>query len=364
MKKKNILSITICCITLFSISCKSTSSSEKSKVKTESTSNSKPLQATQLFVELPDYCPTPDAFDVSPDGILTLSCPNYADSSIDGVIIQIMKDGTISKLASLPPAKNSNKAGNPMGIAYAPDGSLFVCDNQGKNKGRIFRLTFKNGKIENTEVVAYGLNGPNGIRYYKGFVYVTLPILSNFKTEKVTSGVYRFNTSDRNIKVNNDSTDVNLIFTTQTQNPKKQFGLDGLTFDNNGNLLVGNLGDGTILKLTLTEEGNVSNQEIYASLPDSAGIDGIYMSETGTLYAAGFAKNQLWKVTKDRQTHLIAEYGDNNGANGELDQPADLFIYDNKLLISNFDLMTEAFMTNRSHGKPYTVSYIELDKLQ
>ena len=32
--------------------------------------------SAKLFTELPNYCPTPEAFDIAPDGSLTLSCPN------------------------------------------------------------------------------------------------------------------------------------------------------------------------------------------------------------------------------------------------------------------------------------------------
>ena len=62
-------------------------------------------------------------------------------------------------------------------------------------------------------------------------LFVTVPKLPKFNTTKNTSGVYRFKLTDRNIEVKNDSTDSNLIFTTQTQNTQRQFGLDGITFD-------------------------------------------------------------------------------------------------------------------------------------
>ncbi|MCG8606532.1 hypothetical protein MJD09_16305, partial [bacterium] len=42
----------------------------------------------KLFATLPDYCPTPDAFAIAPDGTLTLSCPNFADTSKNGVLLK------------------------------------------------------------------------------------------------------------------------------------------------------------------------------------------------------------------------------------------------------------------------------------
>ncbi len=318
------------------------------------------LKTAELFVELPDYCPTPDAFDIAPDGSLTLSCPNYADKNTPGLLVSISKEGKVSKLAQLPGLTDKGSC-TPTGIAYAPDGSLFVCDNQGTNKGRLLRVSFKDNNDVTTEVVAYNINGPNGVRYFDGALFVTTPKLPKFKTEKLTSGVYRFSEHDRDVEINNDSTDTRLIFTTQTQNPERQFGLDGLVFNKKGHLLVGDFGDGTIYQLSLRKSGAVTESSIYAQLPNNAGIDGMVMDDKNTIYVAGFSQNQIFKIDKKRKVSVIAQYSDNNGANGEIDQPADLIIYDGKLIISNFDLMVTKGMINTAHSKPYTLSYIDIE---
>ncbi len=264
------------------------------------------LQPAKLFVELPDYCPTPDAFDIAPDGSLIMSCPNFADKNQPGVLVRITKDGKVSKLIDVPVLKETGKA-QPMGIAYDDDGALYVCDNQG-NKGRILKLSFDNDKLVNTEVVAHGFNSINGIRYYDGSVYITQTKLPKLKKDKVVGGVYSFKTTDRNIKVKNDKSDTNLIYTSTTQNPNRQVGLDGLVFDKDGNLFVGNLGDATIYKLSLTPEGKVSNEEIYAKLPITSAPDGINIDNEGNLYVAGFAQNQIFKIDTNRKVTLIAQY--------------------------------------------------------
>ena len=324
--------------------------------------NSENLQPAQLFVELPDFCPTPDAFALAPDGSITLSCPNYAEALTPGAIVRIADRENVSLLAIIPGITDSTWS-RPMGIAYGNDGSLYVCDNQGKGKGRLLKLTFSKDSLVNTEVVAYGFDGPNGLRYNNGFLYLTQPMLRKFKTKKITSGVYRFSESDRNIEIRNDSTDSNLIFTAQTQNKKRQFGLDGLEFDAEDNLLVGDFGDGTIYKLILDEESKVIKSSVYAELPDSTGIDGMVMDSSGNLYVAGFSQNQLYKITPTKDIVLLAQYADNNGEHGMLDQPVDLLIYQNKLVISNFDLMSQPGMVNKSHDKPYTISFISLEDL-
>lgn len=316
------------------------------------------LLSAKLFTELPDYCPTPDAFDIAPDGSLTLSCPNYANRNMPGVLMHITNDGDASKLVAVPVLKDTGIS-RPMGIAYDEKGVLYVCDNQG-NKGRILKMTFEENSLINTEIIAYGFNSINGIRYYNGAVYVTQTQLPKLKKDKVVGGVYRFKTSTRNLKVNNDTSDENLIYSSITQNPERQVGLDGLVFNKEGNLFVGNLGDATIYKLTLTPQGKVSKDEFYAKLPINSAPDGINIDSKGNLYVAGFAQNQVFKIDTNKKVTVIAQYPDNNGTNRALDQPADVIVYGDKLIISNFDLMVTKGMLNTKHSKPYTLSYIDL----
>ncbi len=326
-----------------SVSCKST----------------KRITASELYLTLPECCPTPDAYAILGDGTLILSCPNYASKEIDGTLVKISKDGSVKELSKVP-GTMENTFASPMGIAYAPDGSLIVCANQGPNNGRILKMTFDADELIKTEVIAKGINNPNGVVVKDGKVYVTVPKLPKVKTEKNTSGVLCFSLTDRNVEVQNDKTDKNLIFTTETQNPNRQFGLDGITVGRKGHLLVGDFGDGTIHQLQLSAEGKLLKSDVYASLPDTSGIDGILLDKKGNLYAVGFSQNQLWKIDKHKNINLLLQSEDNDGTNGQLDQPSDLIIYDGKLIISNFDLMVADGMINTKHGKPYTLSYIKL----
>ena len=314
-------------------------------------------QPAKLFAVLPSYCPTPDAFAIAPDGRLILSCPNFADNNQLGVLVRIAENGAISKFADVPVLEESGKA-QPMGIAFDEHGVLYVCDNQ--SKGRLLSMTFDNDSLVKTEVVAYNFKSINGIRYHEGALYVTQTSLPKFNTKGVSSGVYRFNSSDRNIKMNNDATDANLIYSEETKNPDRQVGIDGLVFAPDGHLIIGNLGDARLTKLFLSKEGSVIKTELYAQLPLNSAPDGIHTDNDGNIYVAGFAQNQIFKIDHNKEVQLLAEYPDNNGANGELDQPADLIVYNGKLVISNFDLMVTKGMKNSTHGKPYTLSYIEL----
>ncbi len=317
------------------------------------------LQPAKLFANLPSNCPTPDAFDIAPNGNLTLSCVNYADKNSEGELLSITPQGVVSHLATVP-RLNEKRKSNPMGIAYGPDGELYVADARGVKNGRILKLTFNNNKLASTEVIAKGIN-PNGLRYHNGYIYITQLVMPKVKTKNNTSAIYRFKASDRNIKVTNTLADKQIIFSTETENAHVKFGLDGIAFDKQGNLFTANLGDGIVYKLTLNNNGKVTSKSIYATVPAEARVDGIAFDQHDNLYLAGFGQNQIFKIDNKQTLTKLADYPDNDGSNGQIDQPADLIVYNNKLIISNFDLMKGKGIRNTKHSKPYTLSSINLD---
>lgn len=325
--------------------------------KTPKRSNVSALMQAKLFADLPDNCVTPDAFDVSPRGQLTLSCPNYA-RSMSGTLVNVSDLGEVTEIEFL---SSELRPVRPMGIAYAPDGSLFIADNVGNDQGRLIRVFFdKNGVISQSEIVAEGLTSPNGVRYHNGYIYLTQPQLPKAKSKHMLSGIYRFKITDRNIQIPSDGSSNHVLFIAKTKNPTRQLGLDGLVFDKEGSLYASNLGDAIIYKLRFNADGEISQVINFAQLPKNIGPDGINIDGTGNFYVAGFLTNEIYMVDTIGNVKLIAKYPDNSGANGGIDQPADLIVYKNKLIISNFDLMSGQGIVNKGHSKPYTLSYIEL----
>lgn len=313
------------------------------------------LQPGKLFAELPASCPTPDAFAINPQGGLTLSCPNFADGSKPGMLLHLSDSGEVREIGPIP----GHKA-RPMGLAWGDDGALYVANNAGKHQGSVLRLSFNGQQISNVEVVATGLSSPNGLRYHKGQLYLSQLQLPKANTPKLSSAIYRFNSTDRNVQVASDLSSSHVLFKTQTQNPSRQFGLDGLVFDSQGNLLVGDFGDAKIYKLELNSEGELTSSSEFAQLPLTTGIDGLAIDKNDNVYLAGFLQNQIYKVDTTGTYTLIADYDDNDGTNGQIDQPADIIVYKDKLFISNFDLMKGPGIINSGHSKPYTISYIDL----
>lgn len=327
------------------------------------------MRKTELFAALPDYCPTPDGMAIAPDGDLVLACPNFGDLSKPACLVRITKSGEVSKWLDVPVLPETGRAA-PMGIAFAENGDLYVCDNQGwsgnekaRNKGRLLRLRFTNRELCETVVVASGMEHPNGVRINNGKVYVTQSALSKIKDEsgRLVSGVYSFNLDDRNIRVTNTRADKNLIATVVTHNPDVQYGLDGLVFDKEGNLYVGNFGDGAIHRLVIDDSGRVADNEIWAQ--DASQLrttDGMCMDDSGNIWVADFSENAIACVSPDGTIRRIAQSPDCDGSNGGLDQPGEPIVWNGRLIVSCFDMVTGPDKANTRHDKPSTLAVLSL----
>lgn len=114
------------------------------------------MQEPKLFALLPEYACTPDGMAIAPDGSLILACPNYADPTKPGCLLSIDENKNIKKWVDVTVSEETGHA-FPMGIAFGPDGDIYICDNQGWSgapelqfKGRIVRLRIKDDKIVKT----------------------------------------------------------------------------------------------------------------------------------------------------------------------------------------------------------------------
>ncbi|WP_020211101.1 SMP-30/gluconolactonase/LRE family protein [Gilvimarinus chinensis] len=322
-----------------------------------SVSDTGSLTPGRLFATLPDTCPTPDAFVPTAQGGVLLSCPNFASRAQPGTLLRLSPEGQVDDLGQVPGLVTTAQ---PMGMAFDESGNLYIANNEAGGNGNVLKVQFQDGQVAGSQVVAKGFSSPNGLRYRDGFLYVTQLQMPKAGKGDMVSGLYRIPAEARDLEIASDLNDSELIFHDTTTNPKRQFGLDGLVFDDKGSLYLTNFGDGKIYRLTLSETGGVLQSTVFAQLPSEVGLDGISIDSKGNLYVAGFLLNQIYQITPDAEVSLIADYPDNKGENGAIDQPADVMVYGDKLLISNFDLMTGKGIRNSKHSKPYTVSYILL----
>jgi hypothetical protein len=326
-----------------------------------------PCTESKLLMTLPDICPTPDGMVMDRHGNIIVACPNYGDMTKPAVFMKIDTQNRLSLYAECPVLEKTGRA-CPMGIDLGPDGALYVCDNQGwpgtpegENEGRILKLTIANGLVLKTEVVAYGMSHPNGIKVYQGKLYVTQSLLPKIESKQLVSAVYRFNVTDRNIKVNNDTSDPSLLIQFKTLNMDCQYGLDGLSFDSQGHLFVGNFGDGTLHRITFEPDGNVASCDLFAKSPHMRTTDGICMDSDDNIYVADFSENAVCKVTPKGKVTVLARSADCDGAKGGLDQPGEPIVRGNELIVSCFDMVTGPDKVNTGHDKPYTMAVIALD---
>ncbi|MGL6225514.1 MAG: SMP-30/gluconolactonase/LRE family protein [Thermoguttaceae bacterium] len=336
------------------------------------------VQTPKLLLTLPEYCPTPDGFAVDADDHLIVACPNYADQTQPGCIIKIDKNGKVEKWFNVPTLKETGLA-CPMGLAFGPNGELYICDNQGWKgtkegafKGRILECKVSGmgdeAKVE-TRVIAANMEHPNGIRYHKGRLYVTNSLMTKEKDESglLVSGVYCFDPKEkRTVNVTNTKKDPNLLLSVLTYNPDCQYGLDGIAFDREGRLYLGNFGDGTVLRVTLCNKcpkmpGKVLSSETWAKdLKNLRTTDGICFDDQGNLYIADFSENAVAVVKPDSRVYRIAQSPDSDGSNGELDQPGEPIIWNGKVILSCFDCVTGPDKVNTQHDAPFTLTTLEL----
>lgn len=317
---------------------------------------------------MPDYVSTPDGMAIDPEGNLILACPNYADPSKPGCILKIDADRKIRKWVDVPVSEETGHA-FPMGIAFGPDGDLYICDNQGWSgaaklvfKGRILRLQIKNDQIVKTTVVAAGMEHPNGMRIHRNHLYVTQSMLSRVKDPSglLVSCVYRFGLDDENIAITNTLGDRDILTTFLTHNKDIQYGADGIEFDKAGNLYVGNFGDGAVHKITFKDDGSEKNNAVWARDPGQLkSTDGMIIDSEGNIYIADFCANAVAKIAPNGKVTRIAQSPDTDGLNGELDQPGEPIIWQDRLVLTCFDLVTGPQMVNTKHEMPATLS--ELD---
>ncbi|MDO4547612.1 MAG: SMP-30/gluconolactonase/LRE family protein [Clostridia bacterium] len=325
----------------------------------------------KLFTLLPEeYVSTPDGMEIDKDGNLILSCPNFADMTMKSCVVIIDRDKNIRKWFDVPVNPKTGEA-RSMGIAFGPDGDLYIVDNPGWTgredlvfTGRILRVRMNGDNIEKVTVVADGMEHPNGIRIKGNNMYVTQSTLEKVRTEsgKLMSCVYRFALDDENIHVTNTLADPNIIETFITQNPKCQYGVDGIVFDREGRLIIGNFGDGAIHRLYLSEDGmKVEKNELWCCDPENLlTTDGMTIDPDGNIYVADFSANAIGRISPDGVIMRIAQSPDCTGFDGGLDEPGEPIYYQGKLVISCFDLVVDDQKVNTCHEMPATMSVLEI----
>ncbi len=261
------------------------------------------LAATQI--QMPESCTNPDGLAVDPEGRLVIAAPNNARTQPGAIFLLDAPGGVPRKWFDVPAHHESGYAA-PMGICFGPDGELYICDNQKDSKGRLLRMTFKDGKPASCDVVACGLENANGVKYLNGRLYMTQAFLRRIPREDghLPSGLYMFNASDRNVRVTNTPADPQLVFMDHTANPKLRVGLNGVAVDSKGFIYTGNYGDGRIWKLKPGPDGRIVSSELL-SWTGIVTPDGLCVDSDGNLYTADMHGDAAVKIDRKGVVSIV-----------------------------------------------------------
>ena len=80
------------------------------------------------------------------------------------------------------------------------------------------------------------------------------------------------------------------------------------------------------------------------------------IDKKGNLFIADFFANAVAKVMPDGTVFRIAQSPDSDGLNGELNQPGEPIIWNGKLVLTCFDLVTGDGIVDSGHSMPATLS--------
>ncbi|MES2763222.1 MAG: hypothetical protein V4677_13500 [Bacteroidota bacterium] len=359
---KNITHLILLTLTLCSIS--AFSQDTKQEI-TYDIGTSRVIKPT-LFADLGETCTTPDGMALDKNGNLFLSITNPTSFEINGSKILTFDehDKPVVWFDKLP-LHPVTKRVHPMGMEFGPDGNLYLMDNQffaGKeNLSRLIRIRVEKGLAINAEVLVEGFNFGEAVRWYENRVYITDAWAEN----KRESSLYSFSLEELNkekLMLTQELKTSNLIsmFTLKTEIDRPTIGIDGIAFDSKGNLYAGNFGDGVITKFEFTIDRKVKSKKIVFDSDKIRCCDGFFYDKTrNSIFIANYDNNSVHQLDLNTNTiHLIWENGDENGADGQLDNPCETIIYKGNLLIVNYD--TFPGIKNSGPDKFHTISKFKL----
>ena len=323
----------------------------------------------RLLATFPDSMNTPDGLALGPGGRVLLSIPNLADNKYPARIVELTATGYRPFINHLPVEPTTNKAA-PMDLAFGPDGNLYYAENQYENskdfKSRLMRVRLRNGKPAAIETVVDKFALANAVVWKGNAVYVTDSQWDLPGNDK-GSAIMRFTLAELDkgpvhLKPKTKDPHVLAMFTTTVNETGVDNGADGLDYDSQGNWYTGSFGDGTFYKVTLKPDGTVAKQEaVPVRGPKIPCIDGLVIDrKTDKAYLCNARQNAIEVVNlKDNSRTTLSRNGDTDGTGGLLDQPAEVLLKGNQLIISDYDNPEKHFVNTKSDA-PHTESVIDL----
>ena len=345
-----------------------------------------------LLMNLPSGINTPDGAALAKNGNIILSIPNFNNAALlkqkriaqpaPEKMVVIDKQNKLIDwyvFSDKDKHEDSGKIG-PMDAAFGPDGNLYVADMQifwgGDHKSRLLRINVENGKAISMDVVVEGFIVANGLVWKGDTLYVTETILSHtpkvepgMQKPPLLSGVYAFKLAELNdgpvqlTPYNEFHSDSHLLLRIHSSN-RVGFGADGVTVDAAGNLYTSVIEDGVIYKTTFDAAGKPVDTRLFAKSDLMRSADGITWRQADQkIYVADMLLNAVHSVDSNGHVETLHKNGDTAGQQGLLDQPAEVIIRGNELIIVNMDMPwndPQNLLVNTTIDEPYTLSVIQL----
>lgn len=338
----------------------------------------------QPFIKLPSEYNTPDGIAVAKDGTLILSVPNFNNRHLieQGLISEpsgpfmaiIDKDNNISHWYDFKPEDLHPETGTvgAMDADFGPDGNLYVADMQvffDKNhKSRILRINVVDGKPTSVDVVVEGFIASNGMYWHGNNLFITESVLEA-QEGALTSGVYAFSLEElqgnKPVQLQpygNGKGDNHLVVTFESDN-HMGFGADGLTFDDEGFLYTTVIEKGQIFRSKLDKNNKAVETKLFAEASQMKGPDGLIFSKAhNKFFVADFLNNAVHAIDRNGKVTTLHQNGDTDGADGKLDQPAEVALRGNELIIVNMDMAwaTPNLSVNTKVDTLYNLSKLNL----
>ncbi len=331
-----------------------------------SADGSEALRTSELLVRLPAGCNTPDGMALLQDGSVLLSMPNFNKLEEGARIMRITRDNQVETFLELPEHPVTQQPVGPLGICVSPSGDLFLADYQatGDRQSRVLKIVMKNGKPTEIRPVITGFHVSNAVICRDGHLFVSETQIDP-QAEPATSGVFRFALeeleNDPIALAENETEDPHFLGTIVVHNRELPLGADGLCFDKQGNLYIGNFSDGTVHRFEFDKQGKVTSNSIFGQANFMKSADGLFMDpKTDVIYVADSKANAVQMVYPDGTVKTLAQNGDTDGLDGGMDQPCEVLLRGREVIVSNMDWPVPGCI-NQTYNEPSTLSTIRLE---
>ena len=383
MKKLNVVVIVLIILQFNSGCTGAVSSNTKSETKdtSEISETTSDTLVAKLFLNLPETFNSPASGDLDEEGNLYFTSPNFHNDVLitsgdmkqpaAPTIGRVDKNNQLTTWYTFKPEDMEKTSGKvaPMGIAFGPDGNVYVADMQlwFQGESRILRVNVEEGEAMGIDVVAQGFSFPNALVWKGNDLFISDTVLGETEDGKQISGVYKVSLSELNAGnpvqirtyVDENEKDQHL-FETFISNGSLHFGANGLAIDGEGNLYTGIMENGSVLKTTMDKDNNKIETSIFTE--GMIATDGMkWDANTNTIYITDLFANAVYSIDMNGKLELLHANGDTNGADGNLDGPSEVVIRNNEIIVMNFDAVFDnPKMINTTVDKPYTLSVIPL----